>query len=81
MRTLVVRCGHGTHDEHGHELVRITALVNVLSRHGSVQPMEVRAYWCPKCDQYYLLEDDWLALKRRGIVCCRVVEKAVYDHR
>ena len=80
VHTLVVRCNYGDHDKHGHTLVRVMALVNVLPRHfGNVQPVEIRAYWCPKCDQYYLLEDDWLALKRRGIVCCRVVEKSVYD--
>lgn len=79
IHTLVVRCHYGGHDKHGHMLTRVTALVNVLPRRGGdIHPVQVRAYWCPKCNQYFLLEDDYLALKRKGIICCRVIEQEAY---
>lgn len=81
VRTLVLRKSYGRHDKHGHSLDPVTALVNILPRRrGDVYPVEVRTFWCPKCNQYFLMDDDFLALKQRGIICCRIDTK-VEDNR
>ncbi len=34
-----------------------------------------RAYWCPKCKKYFILDDEYKRLKTAGLICCRIIEE------
>ncbi len=54
-----------------HELIRINAIVRVMNSSGVIE-VELPAYYCRKCDRYYILESDYSQLKTYGYICCRV---------
>ena len=56
-----------------HNLQRIHAIVNVL-KDGKIKEIRTEAAYCPECDRYYILERDYLLLKRSGTICCKIVE-------
>ena len=56
-----------------HNLQRIHAVVNVL-KDGKIKEVRTEAAYCPECDKYYILERDYLLLKRSGTICCKIIE-------
>ena len=68
VRTTVLQC---TLNEH--ELVRINAIIQVKNNIGTTE-VEVPAYYCAKCNRYYILERYYRQVKKYGYICCRVDE-------
>ena len=72
----LVRRSYGSHRTNGHSLEPIRATVTILPKAGGDPiPVEFDAYWCPKCRKYFMGEGTYLNLKRRGYICCKVVEE------
>lgn len=72
----LVRRSYGSHRTNGHSLEPIRATVSILPRSGGCPaPVEFDAYWCPKCRKYFMGEGTYTKLKRRGYICCKVVEE------
>ncbi|MDO4798729.1 MAG: hypothetical protein Q4A01_12005 [Coriobacteriales bacterium] len=72
----LVRRSYGSHRTNGHSLEPIRATVSILPRSGgSPIPVEFDAYWCPKCRKYFMGEGTYTRLKRRGYICCKIVEE------
>lgn len=72
----LVRRSYGSHRTNGHSLEPIRATVSILPRSGgNPTPVEFDAYWCPKCRKYFMGEGTYTKLKRRGYICCKVVEE------
>lgn len=68
IRTTVMHCA-----SRGHELRDITAVVRILKRTGTIEERKIPAAYCKTCDQYYILEADYLKLREAGIPICKVV--------
>ena len=72
----LVRRSYGSHRTNGHSLEPIRATVTILPKVGGDPiPVEFDAYWCPKCRKHFMGEETYLNLKRRGYICCKVVEE------
>lgn len=72
----LVRRSYGSHRTGGHRLDPIRATVSVLPKSGGdPYPVEFDAYWCPKCRKYFMGEGTYLNLKRKGYICCKVIEE------
>lgn len=72
----LVRRSYGSHDTGGHKLENIRAVVCILPKDGGdVRAVEFDGYYCPKCDKCFLMDDTYYWLKRKGYICCRVVEE------
>lgn len=72
----LVRRSYGSHRLNGHSLEAIRASVSILPKTGDgPYPVEFHAYWCPKCQKYFMGEGTYLVLKRKGYICCKVVEE------
>lgn len=72
----LVRRSYGSHRANGHSLEPIRATVSILPKWGGDPiPVEFDAYWCPKCRKYFMGDGTYLKLKRRGYICCKVVEE------
>lgn len=72
----LVRRSYGSHRTNGHSLEPIRATVSILPKSGgSPISVEFDAYWCPKCHKYFMVEGTYTRLKRRGYICCKVVEE------
>lgn len=72
----LVRRSYGSHATGGHRLDPVLATVSVLPRDGGGPvPEEFWAWWCPKCGKHFMSEGAYMGLKRRGYICCKVVEE------
>ena len=72
----LVRRSYGCHRTNGHSLEPIRATVSILPKSGAgPYPVEFDAYWCPKCRKYFMGEGTYLGLKRKGYICCKVIEE------
>lgn len=72
----LVRRSYGSHRTNGHGLEPIRATVSILPKSGTgPYPVEFDAYWCPKCRKYFMGEQTYLGLKKKGYICCKVVEE------
>ena len=78
----LVRRSYGSHRKNGHSLQPVRATVSILPfRGGDMRSAEFDAYWCPKCQKYYMEERTFLKLKRQGYICCKVIEEKDLDKK
>ena len=64
------RCTSG-----GHRLKDIKCSVPLGLFSGGVRRVEVPAAYCYVCDKYYILDEDYRMLKKKGVVLCHIDEK------
>ena len=64
------RCTSG-----GHRLKDIKCSVPLVLFSGGVRRVEVPAAYCYVCDKYYILDEDYKMLKKKGVVLCHIDEK------
>lgn len=64
------RCTSG-----GHRLKDIKCSVPLVLFSGGVRRVEVPAAYCYVCDKYYILDEDYRMLKKKGVVLCHIDEK------
>ena len=64
------RCTSG-----GHRLKDIKCSVPLGLFSGGVRRVEVPAAYCYVCDKYYILDEDYEMLKKKGVVLCHIDEK------
>jgi len=58
-----------------HILTDIDIEVKVMMGDYSVVSEKIPAIWCKSCRKYYILENEYRHLNRRGTILCNVVEK------
>lgn len=63
---------------HNHTIEPIQALVNVLLADGSVIQVKVSAGYCHECQCYFILEQDFLQLQRKGKLLCQLIAEHEY---
>lgn len=63
---------------HNHNIEPIQALVNVLMPDGSVMQVQVSAGYCHECQCYFILEQDFLQLQRKGKLLCQLIAEHEY---
>lgn len=59
----------------GHRLKDIKCSVPLGLFSGGVRRVEVPAAYCYVCDKYYILDEDYKMLKKKGVVLCHIDEK------
>lgn len=72
VRVSIFRCLHN------HNIEAIQALVNVLMPDGSVIQVQVSAGYCHECRCYFILEQDFLQLQRKGKLLCQLIAEHEY---
>ena len=55
-----------------HRLVRGTASVNIL-KNGMVSEVTLPVFYCSECDVYYVFENDFYEIQKKGVVCARIL--------
>ena len=63
---------------HNHNIEPIQALVNILMPDGSVMQVQVSAGYCHECRCYFILEQDFLQLQRKGKLLCQLIAEHEY---
>ena len=58
----------------GHSIKDIVATVNVI-KNGVVKETQVPGYYCKDCKKYFILESDYLKLRSKGIILCKIIEQ------
>ena len=61
-----------------HKIERVDALVNVIDFYGKVQEHSISAYYCPRCNLYYIMENTYEDLRRAGIPLCKMTDEVSY---
>ncbi len=74
---VLVRSSYKTCSYPDHKIRKITAIVMLLSLSGKVSEAKIDAFYCPTCNKYYILKDDFDSLRKRGGICCKIIEKPV----
>ena len=73
IRTNLFKCFHKKHI-----VEEIIAIVSVVTKEGKIVEKKVPGAYCPKCNCYFLLEQQYKKLKESGILLCQVVEGKIY---
>lgn len=68
VRSVSMRCIHSDH-----KLQSINAKVMIMT-HKGMEERTVNATYCPDCQKFYMSETSYQALKKEGIICCKVIE-------
>ncbi len=75
IQDILVRTSNARCYERDHVLDKINARVKVVNRRNyQQQVVEIPAYYCRTCNRYYILERDYVALAKIGVICCQVIE-------
>lgn len=61
-----------------HHIQDITGIIRVFKQQKIVE-VEIPAAYCAECDVYYILNWDYIRLKDKGKICCRVETKYTYQ--
>lgn len=68
------------HCDKNHSVETITATVNILKRDGVIVTENLSAGYCKECNIYFILERDYLRLKKSGVVLCQLITYEVYTN-
>ena len=71
----IVRVNTNRCTSSGHRLKDIKCSVPLGLFSGGVRRVEVPAAYCYVCDKYYILDEDYKMLKKKGVVLCHIDEK------
>lgn len=73
-KDVLVRTANAQCIEKSHVVEEINATVNILKRGTSHREEYVlKAYYCRNCNRCYILENEFIRLKRIGTICCKVI--------
>lgn len=75
VRTNVFHC-----NKH-HSIETINAIVEIMQKNGTVSDQTISAGYCKECNTYFILESDYLALKKCGIILCQQLTYEVYRNK
>ena len=75
VRTNVFRCNKN------HSIETINAIVNVLQSNGEISRVNITAGYCDECKVYFILEHDYLKLRKQGAVLCQQITYETYISR
>ena len=79
MADLVVR-SNGFYCNHNHELKDLAAEIEILDMKGSIMSHLVPIAYCKSCDVYYILEETYKELKKKGIIRCEIMSFNEYKN-
>lgn len=57
---------------------KVIALLQVLKSDMTIEDVEIKATFCPKCYAYYISENDYLAVSRKGRLLCQLMSDEEY---
>ena len=73
-KDVLVRTANAQCIEKSHIVKEINATVNILKRGTSHREAYVlKAYYCRNCNRCYILENEFIKLKRIGTICCKII--------
>ncbi len=58
-----------------HKLTNIKAIIRVLTQKNEVIDVAVQAVYCKECNQCIILKSDFMAIKHKGTLLCRVIDE------
>ncbi len=61
-----------------HKIEQIQAKVEVVNSFGEIIEILCPAGYCQNCNCYFILEEDFERLKKRGIILCQIVSEEIY---
>ncbi len=65
----------------GHEISKLTAVVDICTPNGIKRSASFPAMWCEDCNAYYISEITYRELKAQGTILCKVLSKSKFDNR
>lgn len=64
--------------KNNHKLQTVTAILRTISKHNSsIDEIRTLAYYCPICNEYFLLKKDYKRIKSNYILLCPVLDKTL----
>lgn len=72
----VFRCIHNEHT-----LQDITASIMILNQSGNIETLRVKAGYCRDCNVYFIFDDDFKRIQKRGTPICRVYDWKTIESR
>ena len=61
-----------------HEIESVRAIVEIMSPSGLICEEEIVAGYCKNCEVYFILENDFCLLRKKGVILCQVISYKAY---
>ena len=71
----LIRCNTFICTNKSHKIENIKCHVSIMDENGDIESLPVIAGFCSICNLYYLTEDDYSKLKKKGVILCKIRSK------
>ena len=78
INSFVVRVNTFYCHNRNHAIERIAAMFPILKINGMTEEIRVDAGYCNECNVHFIMERDYLHLKKIGIILCNIVNQTVF---
>ena len=75
--SFLVRC-NAMRCNSNHEMESVRAIVEIMSPSGLICEEEIVAGYCKNCEVYFILENDFCLLRKKGVILCQVISHKAY---
>lgn len=62
-----------------HEVIDVVGEVSIIDQGGNNRNVSVPLAYCESCDLYYILEDAYQSLRKKGLAKCRIILLEEYE--